>query len=165
LVVLVHHSGKDKARGMRGHSSLLAAMDAVIEVTHSAGLRSWSVAKSRDDEGSTKFDFRLAQYVVDVDQWGQDVTSCAVDRTLNLAAPQSKRKPPRGRNQVAAIAKLKVVLAACPAGVSEANAVAEVAAVLQNCEAGRRTTKAKETIKSLAAGGRLNVDEGVVTLS
>jgi RecA-family ATPase len=72
LVVLVHHTGKDRAKGMRGHSSLLAAMDAVIEVTHSAGLRSWSVAKSRDDEASTKFDFRLAQYVVGTDQWGAE---------------------------------------------------------------------------------------------
>jgi hypothetical protein len=164
LVVLVHHTGKDRAKGMRGHSSLFAAMDAVIEVTHSAGLRSWSVAKSKDDEGGMRYDFRLVPYTVDVDPIGLPVTSCAVDRTLNLAVPQSKPKPLSGKNQGAAMAKLKGLLAANPAGVSEADAIAAVSSVL-DCQAGRRTTVAKETIKGLAAGGHLNVDEGVVTLS
>jgi hypothetical protein len=83
---------------------------------------------------------------------------------LNLAAPQSKRKPPRGRNQVAAMAKLTRMLAANPAGVTEADAIAGVSPVL-DCPDGRRSTVAKATIKSLAAGGHLNVDEEVVTLS
>jgi len=143
-------------------------MDAVIEVTQSGGLRSWSVAKSKDDEGGMKFDFRLAQYVVGTDQWGQDVTSCAVDRTLNLAVPKPLPKPlpkpPSGKNQGAAMAKLKAALATSPAGLSEADAIVEVATVL-TCPAGRQSTVAKATIKSLAAGGHLNVDEGVVTLS
>jgi hypothetical protein len=164
LVVLVHHTGKDSSRGMRGHSSLFAAMDAVIEVKASAAGRSWSAAKEKDDEGGMKFDFRLAQYVVGADQWGQDVTSCAVDRTLNLAAPQSKPKPLSGKNQIAAMAKLTNVLAANPDGLSKADAIAEVATIL-TCRAGRRSTVAKETIDSLTAGGHLNVDEGVVTLS
>jgi hypothetical protein len=164
LVVLVHHAGKDKGRGMRGHSSLLAAMDAVIEVTSSPSGRSWSVAKAKDDEGGGSFDFRLAQYVVDVDQWGQDVTSCAVERTVNLAAPQPRRKPLSGKHQVPAIAKLKGMLATNPAGVSEADAIAAVSSIL-DCPAGRRSTVAKETIKRLAASGRLNVDEEGGTLT
>jgi hypothetical protein len=43
LVVLVHHTGKDSTKGMRGHSSLHAALDAAIEVERDAkGTRSWS---------------------------------------------------------------------------------------------------------------------------
>ena len=163
LVVLVHHSGKDKSRGMRGHSSLFAAMDAVIEVKASAGGRSWSAAKEKDDEGGGTFDFRLAQYVVDVDQWGRDVTSCAVERTLNLAVPKPPPKRLSGKHQVAAMAKLKGMLAANPAGVSEVDAIAAISSVL-DCPAGRSSTVATETIRRLAAGGHLNVDEGVVTL-
>jgi putative DNA primase/helicase len=49
LVLLVHHAGKDRTRGMRGHSSLFAAMDAVIEVTTAPAGRSWIVAKSKDE--------------------------------------------------------------------------------------------------------------------
>lgn len=78
--------------------------------------------------------------------------------------PKPPPKLPSGKNQLAAMAKLKGMLAANPAGVSEADAVAAVSSVL-DCLAGRRTTVAKETIKRLAAGGHLNVDEGVVTLS
>lgn len=33
LVVLIHHPGKDESRGLRGHSSLYAAMDTIIEVS------------------------------------------------------------------------------------------------------------------------------------
>ena len=30
LVVLVHHTGKDATKGLRGHSSLFAALDAAV---------------------------------------------------------------------------------------------------------------------------------------
>ena len=32
LVILCHHTGKDRSQGLRGHSSLHAAMDAEIEL-------------------------------------------------------------------------------------------------------------------------------------
>src|SRR5690606_31022552 len=46
LVLLVHHSGKDAAKGMRGHSSLYAALDAASEVKRSGPDRVWSLAKA-----------------------------------------------------------------------------------------------------------------------
>jgi len=36
LVIVVHHTGKDVVRGMRGYSSLFAALDGAIEVTRDA---------------------------------------------------------------------------------------------------------------------------------
>ena len=33
LVLLVHHTGSDVTKGLRGHSSLFAALDAALEVT------------------------------------------------------------------------------------------------------------------------------------
>lgn len=35
-VLIVHHSGKDRDRGMRGSNALLGAVDAAIEVTKDA---------------------------------------------------------------------------------------------------------------------------------
>ncbi len=32
LVICVHHTGKDVSKGLRGHSSLLAALDSAIQV-------------------------------------------------------------------------------------------------------------------------------------
>lgn len=50
LVVVVHHTGKDVTKGLRGHSSLFAALDAVIEVSRDGLQRAWKVGKSKDDE-------------------------------------------------------------------------------------------------------------------
>ena len=36
LTIIIHHGGKDGSRGMRGHSSLLAAVDVAIEVDRSS---------------------------------------------------------------------------------------------------------------------------------
>jgi hypothetical protein len=47
LVVLVHHTGKDATKGLRGHSSLFAAMDAAVEVSRDGDRREWKVAKAR----------------------------------------------------------------------------------------------------------------------
>lgn len=50
LMILVHHTGKDASRGMRGHSSLLAALDVAIEVKRHENHRTWHLAKARDSE-------------------------------------------------------------------------------------------------------------------
>ncbi len=47
-IIIIHHGGKDGSRGMRGHSSLLAAVDVAIEVdSNSKGLRRWTVRNAR----------------------------------------------------------------------------------------------------------------------
>ena len=46
LVLLVHHTGKDAGKGLRGHSSLFAALDAAIEVSRDGDSRAWAVAKT-----------------------------------------------------------------------------------------------------------------------
>jgi hypothetical protein len=65
LVLLVHHTGKDSTKGMRGHSSLIAALDAAIEVTRDGDRREWTVAKSKDGEDGAAHPFRLD--VVEID--------------------------------------------------------------------------------------------------
>ena len=159
LVLLVHHAGKDRTRGMRGHSSLFAAMDAVVEVTTAPLGRSWIAAKAKDDEAGLSYDFELVRYVVDVDEDGLDVTSCAVRRTFNV--PVAKAKPLSGKNQIAAMAKLRPLLTASPKGIDHKGAINEVAAAL-SCPPARKATVAKETIDRLLVNGHLSMDEGVV---
>ena len=54
MVLLVHHTGKDVSKGMRGHSSLHAALDAAIEVRREGDSREWSVAKAKDGADRTR---------------------------------------------------------------------------------------------------------------
>lgn len=105
LVLLVHHTGKDPRQGMRGHSSLLAALDAAIEVTHSRSGRTWRMAKAKDGEAGQHFSFRLEKVKVMEDEQGNDVTSCTVVMT-DATSPRkdspskgSLSKLPSGANQ------------------------------------------------------------------
>ncbi len=76
FVILVHHTGKDNTRGMRGHSSLFAAMDGAIEVARDQAGRSWSVAKTKDGADGRCVKFRLAVHQLGKDTDGEDITSC-----------------------------------------------------------------------------------------
>ena len=60
-VLFVHHSGKDQARGARGHSSLRAATDTEIEVVrdNDATISSAKVTKQREFEGGQQWHFKL----------------------------------------------------------------------------------------------------------
>lgn len=79
-VCLVHHSGKDEARGARGHSSLRAATDTEIEITREPEATSSNVrvAKQRDLEAADPFSFTLKSVPLGTNRRGKDVTSCVV---------------------------------------------------------------------------------------
>lgn len=74
-VCIVHHSGKDLARGSRGHSLLRAATDTEIEVAN--GLI--SVTKQRDLEGDYAAGFRLRQVEIGTNSKGRPVTSAVTE--------------------------------------------------------------------------------------
>ena len=80
-IVLVHHTGKDTAKGARGHSSLRAATDTEIEVANDNGARAAMVTKQRDYQGGETFAFNLESISLGFDQDGDEVTSCVVVET------------------------------------------------------------------------------------
>nr|WP_277350565.1 helicase RepA family protein [Novosphingobium olei] len=79
-VCIVHHSGKDEARGARGHSSLRAATDTEIEIKRDPELTLSSVriAKQRDLEAGDPFNFTLQSVALGDNRRGKPVTSCVV---------------------------------------------------------------------------------------
>ena len=82
-VLFIHHSGKDQARGARGHSSLRAAIDTEIEVTAPEGaeIRSATVEKQRETKKGDVFGFRLKVVDIGQNRHGEMVTSCVVEAT------------------------------------------------------------------------------------
>lgn len=91
-VCVVHHSGKDSARGMRGHSSLLAAVDTAIEVKKlETGERVMRVTKSKDDTDGAEIVFDLEVVQVGVDRDGDPITSCVVRESEGDPTPQKAR--------------------------------------------------------------------------
>ena len=85
LVLVVHHSGKDTAKGARGHSSLRAATDVELEIAAST-LR---VTKSRDDATGDAFGFRLHTVDLGSTAKGHNVTTC-VAVEAEIAEPLKK---------------------------------------------------------------------------
>jgi archaellum biogenesis ATPase FlaH len=80
-VLIVHHCGKDEARGMRGHSSLLGALDGelAVERPEDKGPRIFRAGKLREGESFCDlftFDLTLKELGTDVD--GDPVTTCYV---------------------------------------------------------------------------------------
>lgn len=78
-IILVHHTGKDTAKGARGHSSLRAATDTEIEVSNENGARAATVTKQRDYQGGEIFAFNLKSVPLGIDQDGDEVSSCIIE--------------------------------------------------------------------------------------
>ncbi|OQW64778.1 MAG: hypothetical protein BVN29_13160 [Nitrospira sp. ST-bin5] len=73
-VMVIHHSGKDRAKGARGHSSLRAATDTELEIADKTIL----VTKQRDMEQGAPIGFDLKTVVIGHDSQGAPITSCVV---------------------------------------------------------------------------------------
>ena len=94
-VLIVHHSGKDRDRGMRGSNALLGAVDAAIEVSRheESGICEGKIAKVKDGSAVDPFKYTLRQSVLGVDEDGEDITSCVVEPTD--ASPGETRGKPK----------------------------------------------------------------------
>lgn len=77
-VLVVHHSGKDVSKGMRGSSAILGAVDYTLLAEEGKGASTLSVEKMRDASKAQSIRFRLVEVVIGKDDDGEDVTSCIV---------------------------------------------------------------------------------------
>jgi hypothetical protein len=89
-VAIVHHSGKDAARGARGSSALRAAIDSEFQVI--AG-RSVTCTKQRDMEQSPPLRFALVRVPIgSVD--GTPIISAVAEVEIGAAPPESEAAKP-----------------------------------------------------------------------
>ncbi len=163
LVVVVHHTGKDAARGMRGHSSLHAALDAAIEVERKAEGRSWRLAKAKDGDDGRQEPFRLVRHVLGVDADGDEISSCAVARGHGSAFV---RPLPSGKSQRAALSAITAGLAvAAPEPptpglpdkrLSVTAAVTAVAGALLSTASSKRSYRARQLVDGLLRSKHLS---------
>ncbi|MPY72009.1 MAG: hypothetical protein GEU92_18250 [Alphaproteobacteria bacterium] len=77
---MVHHAGKDDARGARGHSSLRAATDTEISIkrAESGEFSIASIDKQRDGASGDKLPFELKEVQLGTDQDGDQITTAVV---------------------------------------------------------------------------------------
>lgn len=110
MVILVHHPGKDVTRGLRGHSSLFAAMDTVIDVYEDGQVIRWKLLKSKDSEHGINHAFRLKVVSIGNNAAGKPRSSCVVEEIEGASVPTKVRSEPTGDNQRAVLAAVRELL-------------------------------------------------------
>jgi hypothetical protein len=164
LVVLIHHTGKDAGKGLRGHSSLFAALDGAIQVERSVVGRAWGVAKAKDGEDGGKFPFKLKCHALGKDADGDEITSCTVERDHALLF---KPADPKGPVQKQALRALREAINAstemgrCDTSaltrcMQSEEAVTVVIKDLVAVEPNKRSNRARKLIQDLLTSGHLS---------
>lgn len=174
LVAAVHHAGKDITRGLRGHSSLFAAMDAVIAVSRDAGRRSWTTdatqgGKAKDAADSPAHAFRLEVVELGLDDDGEPASSCVI-RPDDTPENATRSKLPKGGNQKVVLDALGDLLrkshtfgrADAPAQrpCVEVEAAVDAIAPRLVCEPPRRKERTRLALTGLVAAGVVKCHEG-----
>ena len=171
FLLVVHHSGKDEARGMRGHTSLLGAVDTELELKAGDGGRLMTVTKQRDGEDGEQFGYMLRSVLIGSSTTrGKPITSCVVEPT------EAKSAAPRlGSAQRVALEALRQFIEdegkACPSGTGWPEAgsrrIVEIADFLQflsdkltNDKADDRRRSAKRCFDALIEKGLVQTNEG-----
>jgi hypothetical protein len=95
-VVLIHHSGKDEARGMRGSSSLHAAADFAFEVKKHDSVVEARAIKQRDLPDGEVLQFAITAPEIGRDEYGHAVTSVVAKLVLDAPVRAQQRTAPSG---------------------------------------------------------------------
>lgn len=100
-IMIVAHSGKDTSKGLRGASSIRAAVDTEIELSYDIDthIRTAKATKQRDMETGAEFSFILEQMILGKDEDGDEVSTCTI-RLASAEELEDSAKPQiKGKNQ------------------------------------------------------------------
>ena len=171
LVILIHHSGKDVSKGLRGHSSLHGALDTLIEVDRQEDRRTWTLKKSKDGADGEQHEFMLEIVTLGEDEDGEAITSCVISHDMQSAGPVSHRPlPPKAGNQRIIWDALGELFrdshhygkAAAPASrpCLEIEPAIDRIRTRLPVEPRRQTERARSSVKSLISSGLLCLADG-----
>ncbi|MBL8327592.1 MAG: AAA family ATPase [Rubrivivax sp.] len=169
LALVVHHPGKDATRGLRGHSSLFAALDAAVEVTREGDRREWKVAKAKDGQDGAVHPFRLSVVDLGEDDQGESVTSCVIAPDESPQDVTRSRLPKGGNQKVVLDALGELLRKSATFGRAGAPPVrpcvqlepaVEAIAPRLTCEPKRQKERVRQALTGLTASGVVTCRDG-----
>ena len=110
-LLVVHHAGKDATKGLRGHSSLLGAVDTELEIIRIEGAQPpkgiLHISKQKDGEDGQRIGFRMVEVTTGssgiVDFEGASSLAVELDEEANLDKKHGEKAIPnrvgKGANQ------------------------------------------------------------------
>jgi hypothetical protein len=118
-LMVLHHSGKDAAKGLRGHSSLLGAVDTELELLRfdeqMKGVL--TISKQKDGADNERFGFEMVE--VEIRPAGLGLTEAVVslavqasDSAVNEMSKRTKNNTGGGKNQTIQMTSLETVVKA-----------------------------------------------------
>ena len=162
LTLIVHHSGKDVNRGLRGSSSIRAALDTSIEVSsESYTQKEWRIEKSKDSADGQTYKYSLKEITVGQDEDQSPITSCVVEPGEKILFSKPK---PTGKNQKIAHSKVELLLSLSPISgkcfqmpdtkmIEVDDAVEEISKAFTTTEQSKRRNQARTALQSLISNG------------
>ena len=130
-LMVLHHSGKDATKGLRGHSSLLGAVDTQLELQKLeqterkegvAGQGILTISKQKDGQDNLKFGFEMVQ--ININQSKE--SGLGLDENVSLAVKENQemideqyKTPPKPPSRSGAGGVQKVALDALHKAISE----------------------------------------------
>jgi hypothetical protein len=161
MVLLVHHSGKDAARGARGWSGIRAAADVELEVSLlKNGVRALKVTKQKDGRDDLAFGFSLEAVPIGQDEDGDLIESCVIveaDLPREDEAGQGARGEPKTKIQRLVWSTYQMLVETD--GGADALAVFEAASATVAEQFGHSRKNSRDTVvKALTALQKIDAD-------
>jgi putative DNA primase/helicase len=178
MVLLIHHAGKDVSKRLRGHSSLIAALDTAILVDRHGDLIRWTLDKSKDSEDQLSRLCNLSIVEVGQNKSGKALTSCVVTPVEGSVALQQIRLP-EGKNQRQILTVVREALVeqrlqsaltdpdwpnGFPEGLPYDHILELIKGTLTGVSTKHRQQRTKEALVSLIDGGFLSLKGGLLCL-
>jgi hypothetical protein len=101
-LMLLHHAGKDTTKGLRGHSSLLAAVDTQMEILRFADSMKGQIflSKQKDGEQGERYGFEAITVDIDRSELGLENGSSLVieaSEVGDMKTSDAENKPEKGK--------------------------------------------------------------------
>lgn len=95
---LIHHTGKDETKGMRGHTSVSASMDTILYVQKKDSGCTWSLEKLKEGEDGISYSYDTEVVETTKDTKGNMQTTLVI-KPKNLIQKEEKREEFRGNQK------------------------------------------------------------------
>jgi hypothetical protein len=149
-VILIHHAGKDLARGARGWSGIKAAADAEIEISKTAAGRAIRLTKQKDGEDGLVWGFELEQIQIGIDEDGDVVTSCVVrEAALPVVLQVGASLKKLGPTERTVVEVVNEIAMSQTSGIEVEAVIAEAAKRMPDPDAGKRDTRKQRAKRAL----------------
>jgi hypothetical protein len=138
-VLLIHHSGKDEAKGARGHSLLRAATDIEIEIVgNGSDEKSANVKKHRDFGDGVEFPFKVLPVQMGKNRRDKPLWSAVIEHLgVAVPTPGPKKHERRSPKKMVGDAQLEACLKAlkdCLEFARDKRGVQKMGAFRESCK-------------------------------